>query len=221
MLKSYDEDLNVIKNSIKDVSKKILDANRTLLEAIKDCNNERFIEAKTYLKNLSSTLNDIDNEIVKILALHSPEARDLREVVAYFKITNELLRASSNTRSLIKAFIRDCKDVDPELIKSYVIPLQKSTIKALEYANSMVGLDDADELKDILHEIIVEEDKTDELYGMLEKKIFTELKDSSDFEKTHNILKAFRRSEKIADRAISIANLILYIFQGGELQNPR
>ncbi len=221
MLKSYDEDLNVIKNSIKDVSKKVLDANKALLEATMDCNNEKFLEAKIDIKNLSSTLNDIDNEIIKVLALHSPEARDLREVIAYFKITNELLRASSNTRSLIKAFIRDCKDVDPELIKAYVIPLQKSTIKALEYSSSMIGLDDVDELKDILHEIIVEEDKTDELYGMLEKKIFTELKDSSDFEKTHNILKAFRRSAKIADRAISIANLILYIFQGGELQNPR
>ncbi len=221
MLKSYDEDLGNIKNSIKSVCKKVLSANKTLLEATEDCNNDRFVEAKSYLKNLSSTLNDIDNEIVKILALHSPEARDLREVVAYFKTTNELLRASSNTRSLIKVFIKDCKNVDKELIKSYVLPLQRSTIKALEYVYSMIGLDDADELKDIFHEIIVEEDKTDELYGMLEKKIFTELKDSSDFEKTHNILRAFRRSEKIADRAISIANLLLYIFQGGELHNPR
>jgi len=44
--------------------------------------------------------------IIKILALHSPEAKDLREVVAYLKITNEILRASSNTRSLIRVFGR-------------------------------------------------------------------------------------------------------------------
>jgi len=41
----------------------------------------------------------------------------------------------------------------------------------LENTISMINIDDIDELKDIFHEIIVEEDKTDELYGMLEKKI--------------------------------------------------
>ena len=221
MLKSYKEDLNSIKSSIKSVCQKILSANQTLLVATKECDNEKFGEAKSCLKNLSSTLNAIDNEIIKILALYSPEARDLREVVAYFKITNELLRASSNTRSLIKAFVRDCKEVDRELIESYVLPLQSSTIKAFEYVCEMIGLDDVDELRDISHEIIAEEDKTDELYSLLEKKIFTKIKEGGDFERTHNILRAFRRSEKIADRAISIANLILYIFQGGELHNQR
>ncbi len=221
MLKNYDEDLKEIKNGIKVIGEKILLSNKTLLEAAKKCDVERFTEAKSYLKNLSLSLNGIDNEIIKVLALYSPEAKDLREVVAYFKITNELLRASSNTRSLIKAFVRDCESIDMELINSYVIPLQTSTIKALELVVSMIDLNDTDELIDIMHEIVVEEDKTDELYAMLEKKIFTGLKDSGNFEKTHNILKAFRRSEKIADRAISIANLLLYIFKGGELHNIR
>ncbi len=221
MLKTYDQDLKEIKNGIKAIGEKILLSNKTLLEATMSCNKEKFTEAKSYLKNLSSSLNAIDNEIIKVLALHSPEAKDLREVVAYFKITNELLRAASNTRSLIKAFVKDCENVDNELISAYVIPLQTSTIKALEHTISMIDMDDVDELRDILHEIVVEEDKTDELYSMLEKKIFTGLKDSSDFEKTHNILRAFRRSEKIADRAISIANLLLYIFKGGELHNMR
>ncbi len=221
MLKNYDEDLKEIKNGIKVIGEKILLSNKTLLEAAKKCDVERFTEAKSYLKDLSLSLNGIDNEIIKVLALYSPEAKDLREVVAYFKITNELLRASSNTRSLIKAFVRDCESIDMELINSYVIPLQTSTIKALELVVSMIDLNDTDELIDIMHEIVVEEDKTDELYAMLEKKIFTGLKDSGNFEKTHNILKAFRRSEKIADRAISIANLLLYIFKGGELHNIR
>ena len=82
----------------------------------------------------------------------------------------------------------------------------------------MIGLDDSDELKDIYHSIIVEEDKTDELYMLLEKKIFESLKNINDFAKIHNILRAFRRSEKIADRIMSIANLLLYIQEGGTLK---
>ncbi len=218
MLKTYDEDLKKIKNSIKEVVGKVLTANQTLNAAIRECQKEKFDEAKSYLKNMSSSLADIDNEIIKILALHTPEAKDLREVVAYLKITNETLRASSNTRTLIRVFVQYCDLIEKQLIKEYVLPLQNSTLKALERVYAMIGLDDIDELKDIFHEILVEEDKTDELYSLLEKKILTNLKDSSDFEETHKMLKAFRRCEKIADRAISIAYLILYIYEGGPLQ---
>ncbi len=218
MLKTYDDDLKEVKNSIRNIADKVLIANKTLFNATKDCSEKLFSEAKLHLKNISSSLVDVDNEIIKILALHSPEAKDLREVVAYLKITNEILRASSNTRSLIRVFIQYCEHIDKTIINEYVLPLQASTVKALENTISMINIDDIDELKDIFHEIIVEEDKTDELYGMLEKKILSELEDSSDFERTHKVLKAFRRNEKIADRAISIANLILYIYEGGILQ---
>jgi phosphate transport system protein len=218
MLKTYDDDLKKIKNSTKEVATKVLKANQALNAATKECERKKFDEAKSYLKNISSSLADIDNEIIKILALHTPEAKDLREVIAYLKITNEVLRASSNTRTLIRVFVQYCSSIDKQLIQEYVLPLQSSTIKALEYMLGMIGLDDVDELKDIFHEILVEEDKTDELYSLLEKKILTDLKDSSDFEETHMTLKAFRRCEKIADRAISIANLVLYIYEGGPLQ---
>jgi len=218
MLKKYNEDLYKIRNSIKTCGEKIIMANRALLEKLTDCKKDKENDPKAYLKNLSSILNDIDNEIIKVLALTSPEARDLREVIAYFKITNELLRASQNSRSLIKILSNNCSEMDQDIIKEYVIPLEKSSIKALTLAMSMLDIDDIDELKDIFHEVHLEEDKTDELYGIVEKKIFKNLKDNSDFQKVHYILKAIRRFEKIADRATSIANLVLYIFEGGSLE---
>lgn len=219
MLENYVEEIESIKESIKNVLRNILEANKTFLNAAEnECDAVKFDEAKLYLKNISSKIESIDNEIIKVLALYTPEAKDLREVVAYFKIDNELLRASSNTRSLIRGFKENCSSLDSNIINEYVIPLQTSAIRAIEGTLEMIGLDDLDELRDIYHSIIVEEDKTDDLYALLEQKILDGLKDVDDFERIHNMLRAFRRSEKIADRTISIANLLLYIQEGGALK---
>ena len=219
MLDNYKKEISSIKSSIKEIISSILEANKTFLSAaLNECNEEEFDKAKLYLKNFSQKIEDVDNEIIKVLALFTPEAKDLREVVAYFKIDNELLRASSNTRSLIRGFVENCSLVDKTIINDYLVPLQKSAIRALEMTLKMMDIDDIDELKDIFHSIIVEEDKTDDLYAMLEKKIIENIKESDDFVRIHNMLRAFRRSEKIADRTISIANLLLYIQDGGRLR---
>ncbi len=218
MLENYTHEIDKIRKSIKHILNSILKANEIFLIAVKKCDIQKFDEAKSYLKNISSKIESIDNEIIKILALYTPEARDLREVVAYFKIDNELLRVVSNSRKLIKGFKDNCFVLDESIVNEYVMPLQISTVRTIENSIKMIGLDNSDELKDIYHAVMVEEDKTDELYMLLEKKIFESLKNINDFAKIHNILRVFRRSEKIADRTMSIANLLLYIQEGGTLK---
>jgi phosphate transport system protein len=188
-----------------------------LLQAIQDCDAKNFNDAKSHITNVSQKTNDIDNEIVRILALYNPEAKDLRQVVSYFKITNELLRATTNTRTFIKGFTEVCDDVDIQIINEYAIPMQASTVKAVKLAISMLNMDCEDELKETYNEVLIEESKTDDLYEMVEKNLFKQANESDDFEKFHNMLRALRKSEKVADRATSIANLLLYIKVGGNI----
>jgi len=215
----YEVELNKIKDRIFEIGNLIVDSNQLLLEALKHCDQEKFASAKNNLNNMSNRINQIDNDIVKILALYSPEARDLRQVVSYLKITNELLRASTNTRSFIKGFTDVCSDVDLDIINQYAIPMQKSTTKAMKLAISILPLDCKDEIQDICNDVLIEESKTDDLYEMVEKSLFKQASKENDFEKFHNMLRALRKSEKIADRATSIANLLLYIKIGGNLHH--
>lgn len=215
MLTTYEEDLHTIKQQIKEISTGLLVANELILDAIQTCDMELFTKAKGSIKNIGQKTNSIDNEIIKVLALYSPEARDLRQVVSYLKITNELLRATTNTRSFIKDFISSCKEINKDTLNQYAVPLQISTINAIRIATSMLDIDCADELQDCLNEIVIEENKTDDLYQILEKTILENIQSKDDFKKIHKLLKAFRKSEKIADRSISIANLLLYVKIGG------
>lgn len=218
MIKNYDIELESVKKEIIEIANGLNSANELILEAIKTCDKEMFSTAKTHIKNITSKTNNIDNNIIKLLALYAPEARDLRQVVAYLKITTELLRASTNTRSFIRGFVDVCKEVDINTINEYAIPLQKSTTKAIKIMTNMLDIDCPDELQDCFNDVLIEDNKTDDLYEILENNILNNSKKTDDFEKIHKILRAFRKSAKIADRTISIANLLVYIKVGGTLQ---
>lgn len=217
MLSNFKDDMQTIKNQVLSIGEGLVKANELLLEAIKDCDMQKFEDAKGNITNVSQKTSEIDNEIIRVLALYTPEAKDLRQAVSYFKITNELLRATTNTRSFIKGFTEVCNDVDIKTLNEYTIPMQSSTVKAIRLAISMINIDCEDELKETYNEVLIEESKTDDLYEMVEKNLFNQANESDDFEKFHNMLRALRKSEKVADRATSIANLLLYIKVGGNI----
>jgi phosphate transport system protein len=214
----YDKELEDVKSKIEAIGLNIVESNKLILKALENCDSEVFDEAKSKLKNMSGKTNEIDNGIIKILALYSPEAKDLRQVVSYLKITNELNRASTNTRSFIKGFTEVCSSTDVNIVKEYAIPMQKSTVIAMQNSISMLNMTCEDELRDMFNDVLIQEDKTGDLYEIVEKNLFDQADGSVEFEKFHNMLKALRKSGKIADRAVSIAQLILYINIGGSFK---
>ena len=219
MLSNFQVNINEIKKKILTIGTGLLESNRLINEALTTCDEKIFQEARSHIKNISSKANDIDNSIIKVLALYTPEARDLRQVIAYLKITNELSRACSNTRSFIRGFTDVCIDVEVETIKEYAVPMQTSTVKAIELMLSMVECEDEEEIQEIYNEVLIEENKTDDLYEMVERNLSMQADGSNTFEKFHKMLKALRKSGKIATRTISIANLLVYAKLGGNLHN--
>lgn len=219
MIAKFEENLHEIQNSLKNIGTGLLNANKLLLEAIESCNTQKFEESKTHIKNISAKTDDIDNTIIKALALYRPEAKDLRKLIAYLKITNELTRACSNTRSFIRGFTDVCKDVDIATINEYAHPMQNSTLNAIKISLSMLDIDDEDEIEEVYNEIIIEENKAEDLYEMVERKLLIQANSANDFEKYHKMLKALRKSSKITTRATSIANLLLFAKIGGHLHS--
>jgi phosphate transport system protein len=219
MLSNFDTSLKSIKAKITTIGDGLVKSNELLLSALSDCDSKKFDEAKSYIKNISSKTNEIDNEIIKILALYAPEARDLRQVVAYLKITNELSRACSNTRSFIKGFTDVCSDIDVATVNEYTVPMQSSTVKAVRIAVSMINIDDIDEMQELYNDALIEESKADDLYEMVERNLSSQAAKSNDFEKYYKMLRALRKSSKIASRALGMANLLVYAKIGGNFHN--
>ena len=219
MISNFQTSLDEIKEKVTNIGEGLLESNKLILDALDDCEPEKFNAAKAYIKNISSKTDDIDNAIIKVLALYTPEARDLRQVIAYMKITNELSRASSNTRSFIKGFTDVCTDVDVKMIQEYAVPMQTSTVKAIRLSLDMIDCEDRDEIQELYNDVLIEENKTDDLYEIVERSLFSQADGVATFEKFHNMLKALRKSGKIAARAIAIANLLVYAKVGGNFSS--
>jgi phosphate transport system protein len=219
MISNFKTELIAIKEKVIEIAEGLQQANTLICSALTDCETEKFVQARGYIKNINAKSDEIDNAIIKVLALYTPEARDLRQVIAYLKITNELSRACSSTRSFIRGFTDVCKDVDVATINEYAVPMQKSTVAAISLVISMINCEDEDEIQEIYNDVLIEESKTDDLYEMVERNLSMQAEGSNNFEKFHKMLRALRKSGKVASRTIAIANLLVYAKVGGNFRS--
>jgi len=219
MLKNFEALLVEIRSEITTLGKKVITANEMSLKAITQKEIKLFPKAKSELNNVQHCSDKIDNMILKALALYQPEAKDLRAMVSYLKITNEIVRAGSNTKNFIKNFSKALHyEVDFEHILEYSIPLQKASIEAITIAIDIVQMDETALIEKSFQKVLVEESKTDDLYAMIEKNLLEQLSNKIELSKEYlDILSSLRRLEKVADRAASIANLLVFAALGGEL----
>lgn len=217
MLRKHNIKLDEINNKIISITEDILESNISILNGLEECEKITVDKGKEKLKNINSRIIDIDNSIVKVLALYYPEAKDLRLTVSLFKITNELLRASSNTRIFITGLGNYCSELEELTIKEFAVPMQKSTIDCLMTIIKMMKTSSNDETLEYFNKLVISENKTDEYYELLQDNIYKKAPNIEDFRKFTKILKTFRKSEKIAGRMMDIGALLVFARIGGEL----
>jgi phosphate transport system protein len=153
---------------------------------------------------------EIDEECIRLLALHQPAARDLRLVTTAMKISTELERISDLAENISERAIE--LNEEPQL-KPYIdIPMMGKMARAMvkESIDGFVKDDSA-----IARKVLTNDDFVDDLM----EQIFRELL-SFMIEDTRTITRAIRLSfiakylERIADHATNIAELVVYLVEG-------
>lgn len=219
MLKPYKQNIEQIQNEITEIGEEIIQANKVSLSALKENDMSMLKDISLSLKKLTTKSHEIDNLIVKTLALYSPEARDLREMVSYLKITNELIRAATYTKDFTKMFRKSfTEELEQDAILEYAIPLLKSSNLALQTAIGMIKEEDEKLIEETLAKVLVEDSKADDLYAMVEKNVLKLITKNIELSKDYfESLRCLRRLEKISGRAASIAHLLVFAEVGGDL----
>ncbi|PLY05873.1 MAG: PhoU family transcriptional regulator [Arcobacter sp.] len=219
MLKPYTDKIETIKNEIYEMGEIITHANKVSLSALKENDLSMLKDISLSIKKISIKSNEIDNLIVATLALYSPEARDLREMVSFLKITNELTRASTYSKNFIKTFKKSFTDeLDKHTILEFAIPLLKSSNQALQISLDMIKETDDKVIEEMYNKVSVEDSKTSDLYSMVEKNILKLISKKIELSRDYfEVLSSLRKLEKISGRASSIANLLLFAEVGGEI----
>lgn len=151
---------------------------------------------------------EIEEDCLKILALHQPVASDLRFIVAVIKINNELERIADiavNIARCIKA-IKDAESiadlVDYSQMSLIVIDMLKKSIDALVNRNSALA-----------REIFFLDDDVDELRD----NAYDNLKNVGDKVRSGCLINMYLvglHLERIADRATNIAEEVVHLVEG-------
>jgi len=153
---------------------------------------------------------EIDEESIRLLALHQPAARDLRLVTTAMKIATELERISDLAENVSERVIE--LNEEPQL-KPYIdIPLMGKLARTMvkESIDAFVK-DDAQ----LARKVLTDDDYVDDLM----EQVFRELL-SFMLEDARTITRAIRLSfiakylERIADHATNIAELVVYLVEG-------
>jgi phosphate transport system protein len=220
MLRPYQQNLEKIEYGIQSIGNEVVDALEEALKAIKTQELSDLKKIDLSVKQIVIKSDEIDNLIIKTLALHSPEASDLRSIVAYLKMSNELVRTAGNVKDFTKLFKKSFSDdLNKEVILEYAIPLLKSALVSLRTATTIFEETDENAINEKYQRVTVEESKTDDLYAMVEKNIFKLASENIELSKDYfEVLSSLRRLEKVADRAASISNLLVFAEVGGIIE---
>lgn len=219
MNSKYDEKINDIREKISTLLQKITNANIVSYEAYKENDEAKYKDVQERLRNIGVNADIIDNEIIKAFALFGPEADELRSLIVYLKMTNEIVRIGMG----IKKYSRRMKehvdsDCDLEPLNSTILPLHKSTIVSLELIYDCFANIDKCNIEDNYRKVMVEESKNDDFFAVLEKEIMTHIIDEKELAIEYvKVLGSLRKLERSCDRTVNIANLMMYAKNGGEI----
>jgi len=221
MLTKNEERLQEVRDRAVEILEDLTISQKLALEALEDCDAESFEQVKIPLKGIGKRVDEIDTLILTIFARYTPEAKDLREMVAFLKITSSLQRVITNEKNYMKnmEICNPKSDEDTKRIIKESLNINRCTISALAYTKKMLKeTEDMDKLKELNAKIDVEYSKTDDIYGMIEKDVLQVMHNTHTLnEENINILKYIRKNLKIVDRLEDIASKLMFARIGGIL----
>ena len=219
MLPKYEQKIKDIQSMIAELMGQVVEANKIALEAYKAHDNTQYDAVRTVLKSIDAEANAIDNEIVKTFALFGPEAQELRMLVAYLKLTNELLRIAEGSKKYARR-MKEHGEGECNLapFDDIIIKLHTTSLSAMQYIEACFNKPGECNVEELYRKIMVEESKNDDLFSILEKEIMTQIMGEQELSVEYvRILGTLRKLERTCDRAVNIANLLLYAAKGGEI----
>lgn len=152
----------------------------------------------------------VEEECLKILALHQPVASDLRFVVAIMKVNNELERAGDLAGNIAERAV-DLAGQEAIPFPAELQAMSKQVPRMLrESLDSLLRLDVA-----VARRVLVEDDEIDEMHRGLYALIEDRIREKPEhLRRLIQILSVSRYFERIADAATNIAEDVVFLVEG-------
>lgn len=181
----------------------------TLLETKNEAEAEKIMNSDWEVDDMEIR---VEEECLKILALHQPVARDLRLIVSIIKINSELERIADIAVNIAKRIltINKCKTADFVFILDYTTMAAKALEMVKTSLDALVTEDAG-----LARSVFLMDDEVNRMRDMAYKTVIGEIGLRGDNAACLiNIYLIARHLERIGDRAMNIAEEVIYLVEG-------
>ncbi|MFZ7113620.1 MAG: phosphate signaling complex protein PhoU [Desulfatiglandales bacterium] len=153
---------------------------------------------------------EVEEECLKILALHQPVAVDLRFLVAVIKINNDLERIGDEAVNVAKRVHRIVQGEKLSLTMDYSVMGEKAASMLKWSLDALVNLD-----VELALTVLKVDDEVDKIH-MQNYEYFKQIlqKQPDHVDSLINYLNISRHLERIADHATNIAQEVVFLIEG-------
>jgi len=208
--KHFSRELEKIKKLILSLGARVEDQVRMATQAVETRDAELAQQIIKSDYDIDEMEVEIEEECLKILALHQPVAVDLRFLIAVIKINNDLERIGDQAVNIAERVDviakRDLSDFffDYSSMGEKVQDMLKSSLDAL------VNMD-----YDLAFSVVMRDDEVDRIKSNAYDRIKHAMRDHPDkLGELINLLLISRHLERLADHATNIAEEVIYLIEG-------
>ena len=210
MTKHLERDLQHLEHEALALSSVVEEMIRKACRALNERRSDLADEVIASDTNVDNREVDIEEECLKILALHQPVAIDLRRVATVLKINNDLERIADLAVNIAEraTFLAHHAEFPISPTLERMADIARSMVAAA--LDSLVRLD-----RDAARAVCRQDDEVDELNRQIIDELIRMMREDPDtVTPALHCFSASRHVERIADHATNIAEDVIYLVAG-------
>ena len=215
--KSYDEELERLNKMIVEMGGLAESQLAAAIEVVSDRDSDRAIRVVEGDGQVDQLERDLNNLVIRLLALRQPMARDLREIVAALKIASDLERICDYAANVAKRSIALAQT--PPIQPVHALPRMAhfALLEVKDVIDAYVARDAAQ-----AYAVWVRDEELDDLYASLFRVLLTYMmEDPRNIGPCTHLLFMAKNIERIGDHATNIAENVYYLVHGTPLDQAR
>jgi phosphate transport system protein len=217
LVKSYDEEMSRLTGEIAAMG----ELSTKQLEAAMDALGKRDSKAAQRVADNDDEIDNrerqISNDVLRLLALRQPMARDLREVLAALRIASDIERVGDYATNVARRSMTLNLSAPVPLVGS-LGPMARMACRLLRDAMRAYTAQDAN----LAYAVWERDADLDALYTTLFRELLTYMmEDPRSITACTHLLFIAKNVERIGDHATNIAENIWFVVRGEALNEPR
>jgi phosphate transport system protein len=215
MERHFDEELKDLRQKLlqmADTAQEMIGLSvKALVDRKKDLTDKVFSLEET----VNRTEIEIEEEVLRLLALRQPIASDLRLLTAVLKINNDLERVADQAVNISETVIFLLKE--PPLKPLIDIPKMASLAQQM-IKNSLEAFVRED--PKLAHQVCKDDDEVDRLNEQVFRELLTYMmEDPKSITRAVDLILVSRNLERIADHATNVSEDVIFIVEGKNIRH--